>query len=127
MSISSCAATSTIIESLNTLASAKPIDAATKTTVAPIQSPAPMKNSNAVATAPVMAKTISPFLRAPLRSAMAPNRGADNATSTAAALLAAPSRNVDTVTSAPALQCCLKKIGNKPAMTVVANAELPQS
>ena len=41
--------------------------------------------------------------------------------------LARPSRKVLTATSAPALQYCLKNTGKKPAMTVVANAELAQS
>src|SRR5262249_4120704 len=38
-----------------------------------------------------------------------------------------PRRNVLTVASEPALQYCLKKIGKKPAMTVVANEEFAQS
>ena len=40
---------------------------------------------------------------------------------------ARPSRKVLTDASAPALQYCLKKTGKKPAMTVVAKAELAQS
>ena len=42
-------------------------------------------------------------------------------------LFAMPSCAVLTEASAPALQNCLKKTGKKPAMTVVANAELAQS
>ena len=38
-----------------------------------------------------------------------------------------PRRKVLTDASAPVLQYCLKKTGKKPAMTVVANAELAQS
>ena len=44
-----------------------------------------------------------------------------------AAELAAPNWNVLTVAVVPALQYCLKKRGKKPAMTVVAKAELAQS
>jgi hypothetical protein len=38
-----------------------------------------------------------------------------------------PSWAVLTLTSAPALQNCLKKIGKNPAITVVAKAEFAQS
>jgi hypothetical protein len=41
--------------------------------------------------------------------------------------LATPSRKVLSTAGLPALQYCLKKIGKKPAITVVAKAESAQS
>ena len=58
---------------------------------------------------------------------MAPRTGAARATTTPATELPRPSRAVLTVASVPRLQYCLKKMGKKPAITVVAKAELAQS
>ena len=63
----------------------------------------------------------------PARSAQSPIRGAASTTSRAALELTAPSQNVLSILSSPAAQYCLKNTGKNPAMTVVANAELPQS
>ena len=60
-------------------------------------------------------------------SAIAPSRGASSTISSEASELPNPSQNVLVVTSVPALQYCLKNSGKKPAMTVVAKAELAQS
>src|SRR5690606_380898 len=65
--------------------------------------------------------------RVPPRSAIAPSSGANTAMARLARPLARPKRKVLTVGSAPTLQYCLKNTGKKPAMTVVAKAELAQS
>jgi hypothetical protein len=70
---------------------------------------------------------ISRRTRAPPRSAIAPSTGAVSAITALAMPLASPSRNVLSVTDTPTFQCCLKNTGKKPAITVVANAELAQS
>ena len=66
------------------------------------------------------------FFADPL-SAIAPRIGAMTATSNPARELPNPSWAVLTLTSVPRLQYFLKKRGKKPAMTVVAKAELAQS
>jgi len=53
--------------------------------------------------------------------------GANRATKIPPIEFAIPNLAVLTVTSTPALQYCLKKIGKKPAIIVVAKAELAQS
>ncbi len=65
--------------------------------------------------------------RALLRSAIAPSTGAIKAIRALAMPLVSPRRKVLSVTATPAFQCCLKNTGKKPAITVVANAELAQS
>jgi len=60
-------------------------------------------------------------------SAIAPNMGAMSATVMPAKECAKPNRAVVTTGSAPSLQKPLKKIGKKPAIMVVANAEFAQS
>ena len=58
---------------------------------------------------------------------MAPSSGAAIRMQALASELAMPSCAVLCTGSAPALQYCLKNTGKKPAMTVVAKAELAQS
>ncbi|MEW8462119.1 MAG: hypothetical protein AB2653_17580, partial [Candidatus Thiodiazotropha endolucinida] len=60
-------------------------------------------------------------------SASAPNSGARHTTMMLATELANPNRKVLSVATTSALQYCLKKIGKKPAITVVAKAEFAQS
>src|SRR5262245_974411 len=76
---------------------------------------------------PSRVKSTSVLTLAPPRSAAAPIRGASTAIAKLPTPLPTPSRNVLTVGSLPALQYCLKKTGKKPAITVVAKAELAQS
>ena len=89
--------------------------------------PAGTKASAAVAAAPITVKPIRSRTRAPPRSAIAPSTGATSAISALATPFVTPSRKVLSVTGMPRFQCCLKKTGKKPAMTVVANAEFAQS
>ena len=58
---------------------------------------------------------------------MEPSTGASTTMTILARELAAPSWKVLTEALFPALQYSLKNNGKKPAMTVVANAELAQS
>ena len=58
---------------------------------------------------------------------MAPSSGASKAISRLARPFARPRRKVLTDTSTPEVQYCLKNTGKKPAITVVAKAELAQS
>jgi hypothetical protein len=58
---------------------------------------------------------------------MAPSSGALSMMTRLAAELALPRRNVLSVAALPTAQYCLKKTGKKPAITVVAKAELAQS
>jgi hypothetical protein len=66
-------------------------------------------------------------VRGPPRSAVAPRTGASTTTTALARALPMPSWNVLVVASCWAVQYCLKKSGKKPAITVVAKAELAQS
>ena len=78
-------------------------------------------------TTPSKVKKIKCFFLLEPQSAMAPIIGANRATIILATEFPNPSWKVDVLMSAPALQYFLKKIGKKPAMTVVAKAELAQS
>src|SRR5688572_5747000 len=66
-------------------------------------------------------------LRRPPRSAIAPRMGARIAMMSPATELATPRRDVVAVAETSVLQNFWKNTGKKPAMTVVANAELAQS
>ncbi len=77
--------------------------------------------------APSSVKNTSNRTRTPPRSAIAPRIGAASAITRLPSPLTTPSRKVLTEASVPTLQYCLKKIGKKPAITVVANAEFAQS
>ncbi len=78
-------------------------------------------------TTPITVKKKRNFFFAPPLSATAPRKGDIAVTSSPAHELAMPSFIVLAATSAPWLQYCLKKRGKKPAITVVAKAELAQS
>ena len=63
----------------------------------------------------------------PLESANAPSSGAMKRMMKLAVEFPKPSQKVLVVASVPSLQYCLKNSGKKPAITVVAKAELAQS
>src|SRR5699024_8910011 len=103
------------------------MEAATKSDNAANQCPWPMKNNARVANAPSpVAQASIGFLRWP-RSAMAPTSGARNNTTRLASELPTPKYSVLVASDCPALHQVLKKTGKKPAITVVAKAELAQS
>ena len=76
---------------------------------------------------PRKAKNISSLFFTDALSAMAPRNGASVATRIEAIELAKPKYHVVTVTSAAVDQYCLKKIGKKPAITVVEKVLFAQS
>ena len=76
---------------------------------------------------PIYAKNIRNFFFAVPVSAIAPSMGANKTTNMPAIEFAIPNLAVLIVVSTPTHQYCLKKIGKKPAIIVVAKAELAQS
>ena len=74
-----------------------------------------------------MVKPRRNFSRAPPRSPSVPRRGASTASRKLADPFVMPSQNVLSVADTSELQYCLKNTGKNTTMTVVANAELPQS
>ena len=104
-----------------------PAVATTYNKTADDQSPLATKCKDMVMTIPMNEKNMRNFFLDDPLSAIAPRTGASKAMTTPATELASPSLAVLTLMSAPALQYFLKKMGKKPAMTVVAKAELAQS
>jgi hypothetical protein len=85
------------------------------------------KKSPVVARILIPAKNRRDLFRVPPLSAIAPSNGANIATIRLAVETETPSQKVLSVGWLPSLQKSLKKIGKKPAMTVVAKAEFAQS
>ena len=105
----------------------KPTVAATNSASAAAHCPAPTPPSRAVQTTPSRANRNRKRLRRPPRSAIAPSSGAASTMNRLATALPIPSWKVLAVLSRPLAQYCLKNNGKKPAITVVAKAELAQS
>src|SRR6186713_964650 len=105
----------------------KPMTPIPNTSAAASHAPRPIVASAAVAMTLMQVATRRKRLRAPPASANAPSAGAINAMSRLASELVRPRRNEVSEASAPAPQYSLNRIGAKPAITVVLNAELAQS
>src|SRR5689334_6955580 len=105
----------------------KPTHAAVYRTAAESQSPRATADRPPVITIPSAANhSKMAFFEAP-RSAIAPSTGESSATIRPAAEFAVPRCKVLSDALVPAPQYCLKNTGTKPAITVVAKAELATS
>ena len=95
--------------------------------IATLQWPWLTIDNDPVLITPMKAKKINNFFFTEALSAIAPKKGAKEATKIEAIEFASPRYHVLRVTSAAVDQYCLKKIGKKPAITVVEKVLFAQS